>query len=164
MMIRGVTLVAVLAVSRLAAPLAADAPGKVPRIGPLTSPSDRPSLLDAFRQGLHEVRSATPHLPAGMTSPRSGIRTLFLYWPRSPSRHTSRSTAIVLRTIAPWVAPRVAKVRVRVADYIRLKPSSHRVARRREERRAVQKTAVARMRPQVVNTNTGRLTCAVLCF
>src|SRR6478752_5793713 len=31
--------------------------GKVPRIGflSLTSPSDRPSLLDAFRQGLREL-------------------------------------------------------------------------------------------------------------
>ena len=58
-MIRGVALVAVLAVSLLAAPLAADAQqtGKVPRIGflSLTSPSDRPSLLDAFRQGLREL-------------------------------------------------------------------------------------------------------------
>ena len=45
--------------SLLAAPLAADAQqaGKVPRIGYLevTSPSDRPSLLDAFRQGLREL-------------------------------------------------------------------------------------------------------------
>src|SRR5438309_4942583 len=44
----------------LAAPLAADAQqaGKVPRIGFLgvTSPSDRPPLLDAFRQGLRELR------------------------------------------------------------------------------------------------------------
>ena len=43
----------------LAAPLAADAQqtGKVPRIGflSLTSPSDRPLLLDAFRQGLREL-------------------------------------------------------------------------------------------------------------
>src|SRR5262245_15869321 len=43
----------------LAAPLAAGArqAGKVPRIGflSLTSPSDRPSLLDAFRQGLREL-------------------------------------------------------------------------------------------------------------
>src|SRR5262245_29157969 len=43
----------------LTAPLAADAQqaGKVPRIGflSLTSPSDRPPLLDAFRQGLREV-------------------------------------------------------------------------------------------------------------
>ena len=43
----------------LTAPLAADAQqaGKVPRIGflSLTSPSDRPALLDAFRQGLREV-------------------------------------------------------------------------------------------------------------
>jgi putative ABC transport system substrate-binding protein len=43
----------------LAAPLAADAQqaGKVPRIGFLrvTSPSDRPPLLDAFRQGLREL-------------------------------------------------------------------------------------------------------------
>src|SRR5262249_41425199 len=41
-------------------PLAARAQqqaGRVPRIGflGLTSPSDRPSLLDAFRQGLHEL-------------------------------------------------------------------------------------------------------------
>ena len=41
-------------------PLAARAQqqaGKVPRIGflGLTSPSDRPSLLDAFRQGLREL-------------------------------------------------------------------------------------------------------------
>ena len=60
MMIRGVALVAVLAVSLLAAPLAADAQqaGKVPRIGFLgvTSPSDRPSHLDAFRQRLRELR------------------------------------------------------------------------------------------------------------
>ena len=59
MMIRGVALVAVLAVSLLAAPLAADAQqtGKVPRIGflSLTSPSDRPFLLDAFRQRLREL-------------------------------------------------------------------------------------------------------------
>src|SRR5262249_15998671 len=58
-MIRGVAVVAVLAVSLLAAPLAADAQqaGKVPWIGflSLTSPSDRPSLLDAFRQGLREL-------------------------------------------------------------------------------------------------------------
>ena len=58
-MIRGVALVAVLAVSLLAAPLAADAQqaGKVPRIGFLgvTSPSDRPSHLDAFRQRLREL-------------------------------------------------------------------------------------------------------------
>ena len=58
-MIRGLALVAVLAVSLLAAPLAADAQqaGKVPRIGFLgvTSPSDRPPLLDAFRQGLREL-------------------------------------------------------------------------------------------------------------
>jgi len=43
----------------LAAPLAADAQqaGKVPRIGclSLTSPSDRPPLLDAFRQRLREI-------------------------------------------------------------------------------------------------------------
>src|SRR5262245_43373618 len=60
MMISGGALVAVLlAVSLLAAPLAADAQqaGKVPRIGflSLTSPSDRPSLLDAFRQRLREL-------------------------------------------------------------------------------------------------------------
>ena len=43
----------------LTAPLAAEAQqaGKVPRIGflSLTSPSDRPPLLDAFRQGLREL-------------------------------------------------------------------------------------------------------------
>src|ERR1700747_2967245 len=43
----------------LAAPLAAEAQqaGKVPRIGflSLTSPSDRPLLLDALRQGLREL-------------------------------------------------------------------------------------------------------------
>src|SRR5438128_9238833 len=48
-----------LTLSLLAAPLAADAQqaGKVPRIGylGLTSPSDRPPLLDAFRQGLREL-------------------------------------------------------------------------------------------------------------
>ena len=59
MMVRGVALVAVLAVSLLAAPLAADAQqaGKVPRIGflSLTSPSDRPPLFDAFRQRLREL-------------------------------------------------------------------------------------------------------------
>src|SRR6476659_4433609 len=42
-----------------AAPLAAEAQqaGKVPRIGflSLTSPADRPPLLDAFRQGLREL-------------------------------------------------------------------------------------------------------------
>jgi len=59
MMIRGAALVAVLAASLLAAPLAADAQQTrmVPRIGWLgaTSPSDRPPLLDAFRQGLREL-------------------------------------------------------------------------------------------------------------
>src|SRR5262252_2391347 len=44
----------------LTAPLAAEAQpaGKVPRIGflSLTSPSDRPLLLDAFRQRLRELR------------------------------------------------------------------------------------------------------------
>ena len=49
----------VLALGVLAAPLAADAQqaGKVPRIGFLgvTSPSDRPSHLDAFRQRLREL-------------------------------------------------------------------------------------------------------------
>src|SRR3989442_13165068 len=48
-----------LTLSLLAAPLAADAQqaGKVPRIGylGLTSPSDRPPLLDAFRQRLREL-------------------------------------------------------------------------------------------------------------
>ena len=46
-------------VGLLAAPLAVEAqqPGRVPRIGvlSLTSPSDRPPLLDAFRQGLREL-------------------------------------------------------------------------------------------------------------
>ena len=59
MMIRNVAVVAVLAVSLLAAPVAADAQqtGKVPRIGllSLTPASDRPSLLDAFRQRLREL-------------------------------------------------------------------------------------------------------------
>ena len=49
----------VIAGGLLAAPLAAEAQqvGKVPRIGFLsvTSPSDRPPLLDAFRQGLREL-------------------------------------------------------------------------------------------------------------
>lgn len=58
-MIRGVALVVTLAASLLAAPLAADAQqaGKVPRIGFLgaTSSSDRPLLLDAFRQRLREL-------------------------------------------------------------------------------------------------------------
>lgn len=49
----------VLALTLFAAPLAADAQqaGKVPRIGflSLTSPSDRPALLDAFRQRLREL-------------------------------------------------------------------------------------------------------------
>ncbi len=48
-----------LGASLLAAPLAADAQqaGNVPRIGflSLTSPSDRPLLFDAFRQGLREL-------------------------------------------------------------------------------------------------------------
>src|SRR5258705_10569027 len=48
-----------LAGALLAAPLSAEAQqvGKVPRIGFLsvTSPSDRPPLLDAFRQGLREL-------------------------------------------------------------------------------------------------------------
>ena len=58
---RAYTLIVVLILfpALLAAPLAADAQqaGKVPRIGflPLTSPSDRPRLLDAFRQGLREL-------------------------------------------------------------------------------------------------------------
>src|SRR5262245_66684147 len=59
MMIRGVALVAVLAMSLLAAPFAADAQqaGKMPRIGWLgvESASDRPALLDAFRQRLGEL-------------------------------------------------------------------------------------------------------------
>jgi len=58
-MITRVALVAVLAVSFLAAPLAADAQqaGKVPRIGWLgvEPPSDRPALLAAFRQRLREL-------------------------------------------------------------------------------------------------------------
>jgi putative ABC transport system substrate-binding protein len=58
--LRAYTLIAVLILlPALVAPLAADAQqaGKVPRIGFLrvTSPSDRPSLLDAFRQGLREL-------------------------------------------------------------------------------------------------------------
>src|SRR5262245_14750165 len=59
MTIRGVAFVAVLALSLLAAPLVAGAQqaGKVPRIGflSLTSPSDRPLLLAAFRQELREL-------------------------------------------------------------------------------------------------------------
>ena len=59
MMTRGVALVAIFAVGLLAAPPAADAQpsGKVARIGflSLTSPSDRPALLDAFRQKLREL-------------------------------------------------------------------------------------------------------------
>jgi putative ABC transport system substrate-binding protein len=58
-MIRGVALVAALAVGLLAAPLAAVAQqaGTLPRIGylGLTSASDRPPLLDAFRQKLREL-------------------------------------------------------------------------------------------------------------
>src|SRR5215831_14969056 len=59
--LRADTLIAVLILlpALLAAPLAADAQqtGKVPRIGflSLTSPSDRPPLLDAFRQRLREL-------------------------------------------------------------------------------------------------------------
>jgi len=59
--LRAYTLIAVLILlpALLAAPLAADAQqaGKVPRIGFLgvTSPSDRPLLLDAFRQRLREL-------------------------------------------------------------------------------------------------------------
>jgi putative ABC transport system substrate-binding protein len=59
--LRAYTLIAVLVLlpALLAAPLPADAQpaGKVPRIGflSLTSPSDRPALLDAFRQGLREL-------------------------------------------------------------------------------------------------------------
>jgi putative ABC transport system substrate-binding protein len=56
---RVIGLVVVLAVSLILAPLAAVAQqaGKVPRIGclSLTSPSDRPFLLDAFRQRLREL-------------------------------------------------------------------------------------------------------------
>jgi putative ABC transport system substrate-binding protein len=52
-------LTVVLALTLFAVPLAADAQqaGKVPRIGflRLTSASDRPPLLDAFRQGLREL-------------------------------------------------------------------------------------------------------------
>src|SRR5262245_65750942 len=51
-------LMVILTLALLAAPLPADAQqaGKVPRIGflSLTSPSDRSSLLDAFRQRLRE--------------------------------------------------------------------------------------------------------------
>src|SRR5215813_13782929 len=59
--LRAYTLITVLILlpALLAAPLAAQAQqaGKVPRIGflSLTSPSDRPSLLDAFRQRLREL-------------------------------------------------------------------------------------------------------------
>src|SRR5260370_10111946 len=53
------TFLGALASGVLAAPLAVEAQqaGKVPRIGFLsgTSPSDRPPLLDAFRQGLREL-------------------------------------------------------------------------------------------------------------
>src|SRR5438132_3620966 len=53
------TFMAMLTGGLLTAPLAAEAQqaGKVPRIGflSLTSPSDRPPLLDAFRQGLREL-------------------------------------------------------------------------------------------------------------
>ena len=57
---RAYTLIAVLILlPALVAPLAADAQqaGKVPRIGFLrvTSPSDRPPLLDAFRHRLREL-------------------------------------------------------------------------------------------------------------
>src|SRR5499426_2940587 len=56
---RLIGLAVVLTFSLLAAPLAADAQqaGKVPRIGllSLTSRSDRPPLLDAFRQSLREL-------------------------------------------------------------------------------------------------------------
>src|SRR5678815_2439286 len=56
---RLIGLAVVLTVSLTFAPLAADAQqaGKVPRMGFLsvTSPSDRPPLLDAFRQGLREL-------------------------------------------------------------------------------------------------------------
>ena len=59
MTIRRAALLAVLAVSLLAAPLAADAQevGRVPRIGVLgvTSLSDRPLLINAFRQKLREL-------------------------------------------------------------------------------------------------------------
>ena len=59
MMIRGVAVIAVLAVSVLAAPLAAEAQQatKVTPIGYLSGPSlsARPSLLDAFRQRLREL-------------------------------------------------------------------------------------------------------------
>jgi putative ABC transport system substrate-binding protein len=59
--LRAYTFIAVLVLlpALLAAPLPADAQqaGKVPRIGflSLTSPSDRPALLDAFRQRLREL-------------------------------------------------------------------------------------------------------------
>src|SRR5215510_9134380 len=57
---RRIGLAVVLALGLLIAPLAANAQpqaGKVPRIGflSLTSPSDRPPLLDAFRQSLREL-------------------------------------------------------------------------------------------------------------
>src|SRR5436853_4405154 len=58
-MIERRTFMAMLTGGLLTAPLAAAAQqsGKVPRIGFLgvTSPSDRPPLLDAFRQGLREL-------------------------------------------------------------------------------------------------------------
>jgi len=53
------TFLGIMAGGLLAAPLAigAQQAGKVPRIGFLgvTSPSDRPPLLDVFRQGLREL-------------------------------------------------------------------------------------------------------------
>src|SRR5438477_3137787 len=58
-MIERRTFMAMLTGGLLTAPLAAEAQqaGKVPRIGflSLTSPSDRPPLLDAFRQRLREL-------------------------------------------------------------------------------------------------------------
>src|SRR5438132_4364234 len=58
-MIERRTFMAMLTGGLLTAPLAAEAQqaGRVPRIGflSLTSPSDRPPLLDAFRQGLREL-------------------------------------------------------------------------------------------------------------
>src|SRR5438552_4352151 len=58
-MIERRTFMAMLTGRLLTAPLAAEAQqaGRVPRIGflSLTSPSDRPPLLDAFRQGLREL-------------------------------------------------------------------------------------------------------------
>jgi putative ABC transport system substrate-binding protein len=78
------TFLGVIAGGLLAAPLAGEAQqaGKVPRIGFLsvTSPSDRPPLLDAFRQGLRElgwvegqnivIKNATETIPIVMIAVR----------------------------------------------------------------------------------------------